>query len=206
MTQSRPVQLERLIERYRSFEGVTYRSFVRELPVGVVEVACFKVGDDKYVVIQWVRSGTYPKLSVFINKIRPFEPYITTIAVFATLHGIAGVYLDTEGNLTDIPQRRHIMRFEFSDDPSHNLGGTLNHLEYFVRRSLEIYTHFVEPLEMPDRSPSPEPPDARVRQTSPASTIFTREQTRSLTPIERGRLLNVPAEGRASSMASTEPQ
>ena len=205
------MQLERLIERYRSFEGVTYRSFVRELPVGVVEVACFKVGDDKYVVIQWVRSGTYPKLSVFINKIRPFEPYITTIAVFATLHGIAGVYLDTEGNLTDIPQRRYLMRFEFSDDPSHNLGGTLNHLEHFVHRCLEIYMHRwdpVEPLDMPDshRSPSPEPPDARVRQTSPASTIFTREQTRSLTPTERGRLLNVPAEGRASSMASTEPQ
>ena len=215
MTQSRPVQLERLIERYRHTEGVTLRRQV----VNSSEALSFGVDNGKEVVIEWRRDTLYPKLRVYIPQIHLFQPYITTFTFYATLHGINGVYHDREGNMTDIPHKRHLLRFDFCDDPSHNadsspnhlehLGGTLNHLEHFVHSCLEIYMHRwdpVEPLEMPDRSPSHEPPDARVGQTSPASTIFTPERTRSLTPTERGRLLNVPAEGRASSMASTEPQ
>ena len=185
MTQSRPVQLERLIQRYRNMEGVTLRRQV----VFSCEALSFGVGDGKEVVIEWDRDTLYPKLAVHIPQTHHFEPYITPMSVYATMHGITGVYHDIRANMTEIPHERHILRFVFCDDPL-PLGGTLNHLEHFVHRCLEIYMQRwdpVEPLDMPDsyRSPSPtKPPDARVRHTSPGTTVYTPDRTPSLAPTE----------------------
>ena len=171
MTQPRPVQLERLIERYRNTEGVTVYDDEPAVPneadqalpepdqANPVEVFSFRVGDYRELLILRHKNRLTPKLTVEINQIRHLEPYLKPTSAHVTMHGIVGVYCDRGED--EIPEWRHCVCFEFSEGGAHNLGGSLDQLEHFVDKCMSVFMQ----SNVTD-SPSPH------RPASLASTII----------------------------------
>ena len=200
MTQPRPVQLERLIERYRNTEGVTVYDDEPAVPneadqalpepdqANPVEVFSFRVGDYRELLILRHKNRLTPKLTVEINQIRHLEPYLKPTSAHVTMHGIVGVYCDRGED--EIPEWRHCVCFEFSEGGAHNLGGSLDQLEHFVDKCMSVFMQ--SNVTDPPSPPLPERLEA-ARENPPRAV--------SQAPTELW-----PPPDRAPSMAPTEPQ